>query len=113
MEAMEVDASVLAYSLLSGGEEGEVHSSDELIPESALQALFSANAAVKGVVGGDEQAPREALTLHPAVPLEMCRPWRTWLSEPSTLDHLPERRMSEELCQAISPWQTTTFLSTE
>ena len=70
MEAMKVDASVLAYSLLSGGEEGEVHLSDELIPESALQALFSANAAVEGVGGGDEQAPREALTLHPGYPLE-------------------------------------------
>ena len=71
MEAREVDASVLAYSLLSGGEEeGEVHLSDKLFREPVLQALFSVNAAAEGVEGGDKQAPGEALTLHPTVPLE-------------------------------------------
>ena len=44
MEAMEVEASLLAFSLLSGGEEGEVHSTDELFREPVLQAIFSANA---------------------------------------------------------------------
>ena len=66
-EAMEVESSLLAHSLLSREVEGEVHSTDELFHEAVLQTLFSINAVV---AGGDEQARREALTLQPSVPLE-------------------------------------------
>ena len=67
---MEVELGLLAHSLQSGGEEGEVHSTDELFHEAVLQTLFSVNAAVEGVAGGDDQAQGEALTLQHAVPLE-------------------------------------------
>jgi len=70
-EVMDFEASVLALSLLSGGEEeGEVHSADELFHEPVVQALLSVNAAAEGEAGRGEQALREAPTTQQAVPLE-------------------------------------------
>jgi len=66
---MEVELALSAHALLSGEEEGEVHSDIESHPEAVLQELFSFNAAVESGAGRNEQAQVGAVAPVHAVPL--------------------------------------------
>ena len=67
-ESMEVEQALSAHALLSGEEEGEVHSDVESRLEAGSQELFSFNAPVESGAGRNEQAQVGAVAPVHAVP---------------------------------------------